>query len=457
MKPEDCLRLQMSDDQMTASCYKTATINEQTTFTRSEILLFLEKSNINFGVKEDVLQKLTEQPRLVSFPLVLAEGTKPTKGEAAYLLPVEQQQGDQIDERLPKNLRNVTVIPMAVQGEVIGKKIAATRGAEGKTVTGRVLPGMVGHDFVLRNGKNTTVQDNKIIASVSGQMSIEGKRIHVFPVYEVNGDLSLETGNIAFNGNVVIRGSVPAGYEIKADGDVRVTGIVEGATIQAGGSVYIGKGIAAQGKGSVTAEYDVQCEYINQGVVTAGNNIMVTQSIIHSRVDAGHSLFCYKGRGNVIGGKCSAGRYIHVRESGNQLNTPTSLYIGLSEQRLTKEIQSKEMIKAGKSELAKLQKLKTALAAKELKQGSLDVKDRVLLLRIRSSIEDWLTKIYLAHDKVSEIEEQDHVYNDSVRIVVDKLTHMNTVAHFGKYRRSVTKDRKSVTFRLHDGEIVIQT
>ncbi|GAK02032.1 hypothetical protein JCM19037_232 [Geomicrobium sp. JCM 19037] len=421
---------------------------------------FLHSQNISHGHLDEAITKLCEHPELLSYPVVVAKGTAPKKGESAWLHYVNDEdnttaQEDHEHERT-RDYKHVLTIPMAEQGEVVARKVMPTEGESGSTLSGVRIPGILGNDFTLRNGKNTTVvqERGEIVANVSGQLSIEGRRIHVYPVYEVNGDISMQTGNIRFNGNVVIRGSVPSGYRVEAKGDVRITGIVKSADIHAEGSVYIHQGIAAQGKGRVVAGYNIECGYINQGIVTAGNNIIVSQSIIHSRVDAGQSLICNTGKGNIIGGKNSAGKNIRVREAGNHLNTPTALYIGVSEQRLNKEKEAKRTIEHGKEELKKLQQLKHVIAQKEKAQGFLSMKDRVTRLRIRNTMEDWITKIHLATDTIREIEDQ-NTFGESVMIVVEKATHMNTVAHFGKYRKSVTKTRHAAVFQLDNGEIVL--
>ncbi|UTW69218.1 DUF342 domain-containing protein [Anaerobacillus sp. HL2] len=53
----------------------------------------------------------------------------------------------------------------------------------------------------------------KAFATIDGQMSVESKAvIHVYPIFEVNGDLDLKVGNISFIGSVNIRGNVPARF-----------------------------------------------------------------------------------------------------------------------------------------------------------------------------------------------------------------------------------------------------
>ena len=97
----------------------------------------------------------------------------------------------------------------------------------GKDVYGNELKAKPGKKLRLRPGKNTIVQNNKVWATTDGQISISSNSVHVFPIFEVKGDLDLNTGNINFIGNVMVYGNVPSGYEIEAGGDVKIIGLVE--------------------------------------------------------------------------------------------------------------------------------------------------------------------------------------------------------------------------------------
>src|SRR5690606_27653982 len=112
------------------------------------------------------------------------------------------------------------------------------------------------------------------------------------PVYEVSGDLDMKTGNIDFVGNVVIRGNVPNGFEIKAKGDIHVYGTVESAFLYSEGSIFVNAGIVGQGNGKIYAKNNLHTTFINQGNIEVENDVHVSQSILHSTVIAGGSIYC---------------------------------------------------------------------------------------------------------------------------------------------------------------------
>ena len=242
-------------------------------------------------------------------------------------------------------------------------------GVAGKDVYGNELKARPGKPLRLKPGKNIILKDDKIYATTAGQISISSNSVNVFPVFEVKGDLDLNTGNIDFVGNVMIQGNVPSGYEIKAGGDVRITGLVEGATIEARGSIHISGGIAGQKKAKVIAGGDLHTRYVNQAIVVAGNDIQVDNFIMHSEVTAGNSIDCKNA--HIIGGKISAGRSIEAGEIGNQHFARTELFIGVESELLQKERTILDEIVKMKDGLTKLAMLKERLDERERVAGKL--------------------------------------------------------------------------------------
>src|SRR5690606_11485656 len=111
-------------------------------------------------------------------------------------------------------------------------------------------------------------------------------KINVFPVYEVNGDVDYKVGNIDFNGTVVVRGSVLPGFRIRSNGDIRIIGTVEGAFLEAGGSIEVTEGVVGQNKGKLYAGRNVKCSFVQDAMITAGEDVLVAQSIMHSHIKA---------------------------------------------------------------------------------------------------------------------------------------------------------------------------
>ncbi|SDY71119.1 hypothetical protein SAMN05421736_103102 [Evansella caseinilytica] len=455
---QEHFEIEISQDKMEARINQKNELNDEIDL--EELKQFIQSSGVVFGVDEDVVEQIAA--KRVRLPVKIAEGIKPIPGEDAYLkalITIEKKKNrHDLDDNRSKevNFREVMVIPTVTTGEVIGVKIDKTEEKNGMNVLGKEIKAKPGRDLKLRPGKNTRISDDgkEVIATTDGQVAMESKVIHVYPVYEVNGDLDMQTGNIDFIGNVEIRGGVPSGYRIKAKGDIRIHGSVESAELEAAGSIFIHQGVVAQGKGMIKAGGDFHTSFINQGNVETGGSVFVHKSILHSQITAMGHIICKQGRGNIVGGNVSSSMGIEVNEIGNTMNSPTSLYLGISQKIIEEEKKYKSELTQMESELEKLKILLVKMLEKE-KTASLEAKERVLKLRIRQSIQETENRLGELRDKLSDI--NDIFENqEEAKIQIYNAVHPNTDIYFGKYRRKIVTKYENVQFRLDRSEIVFE-
>ncbi len=421
--------------------------------TKEALDKYIEEHGIVYGViKENVSQVIDNR---AVFPIIIAKGTKPQNGENAYLLPIFPENCDKSqDENETVDLREVKKIPSVTQGSIVGKKVDKVDQVDGMDILGNEVKGKPPRDFILRPGKNTRVSDDnhQIISLIDGQIVAEKKVIHVFPVYEINGDLDLKEGNVDFVGNVNIRGSVPSGFKIKAKGDVRIHGSVEGAEIEAGGSIYINQGVVAQGKGLIKAHGDLHTSFINQGNIHVDGDVHVLQSILHSNVSAQKCVYCYRGRGNIVGGKVFAGKGIVVNEAGNSMSTPTTLFVGVNQHIIEKEAYFKLEIEKSKAELEKMNLLLQKISSQGSDQD-LSPKLRIMKLRLRNTIRETETNLL---DYIESLSESEEIFDEQLNatVKVKRTVYPNTSIHYGKYKRKIISKHQSVVFKFDKNEII---
>ncbi|WNC12519.1 FapA family protein [Brevibacillus brevis] len=304
----------------------------------SDVYEELRKHRVTFGILDNVVQDLCTLPRkFVHAQVTVARGLPPVPGtdgsvEYPYLDSVREESGPKELEDGRVDFYNLTTIPNVVKGQLLARKIPAGQGQPGKSVTGEPIIPKAGRDVIIKPGKNVVQNQERtmIYAAIDGQVSFTDQdKLNVFPVFEVNGDVDFGVGNIDFVGTVVIRGNVLNGFRVKASGDIRVLGSVEGAELIAGGSIEIKSGIVAQDKGSIVAGHDVRTSFIQNANVTAGNQVIVSQSIMFSTVRAGKQILCKGAKGIIIGGVLQAGEKIAARVFGNTSATPTVLEVGV--------------------------------------------------------------------------------------------------------------------------------
>ncbi|MBU8906987.1 DUF342 domain-containing protein [Desertibacillus haloalkaliphilus] len=444
--------IRVSEDKMTASIIQHQRIPNDQDITIDEVKQFILEHEISYGLDEANIQKLVHQGETVESPLTIATGKKPINGEDAKLVPVQLKKEKENDEAITVDLKQVIDIPSVVQNQLVGEKAPATDGVPGMNVFAKEVPAKPGKDFRLRAGKNTRLDHDgtKLYAIVDGQVSVEQKQIHVYPVFEVHGDIDMKVGNISFVGNVTIRGGVPSGFKIESKGDIRIHGTVEAADLQSEGSIYVLAGIAAQGKGRVEAKQDVHTTFINQGNVKTGGDLFVDQSILHSECEAGGNIYCHKG--NVVGGGLSAGQQIVVKNLGNEMNTPTSLYLGVSQSRLERKQHLQSQKQTAEEELVKLQKLLETYEAKEQHSKSLTPQERIMKLRIRNTIANMQQQLQEVTEDLQELDDRQDSDRQGV-VCVEHQLYPNVDIHFGKYRRKIMSPHKNIRLLYEDGEI----
>lgn len=198
---------------------------------------FARSKNVTYGLLEDVLLTMIKNFRINQDPVVFARGLAPQHGKNG-MLKYHVQLGTtiEINDQEHIDFKESWIIPKVETGTKLVTIIPPTESKDGMNVTGNVVKAKPGKPAVMKAGKNTEFQEEHqaIFATGSGQVSLISKQIQVLPVYEVKKSVSMETGNIDFNGSIVINGDVPTGFSLKARGDITIQGTVEAATLEAG-------------------------------------------------------------------------------------------------------------------------------------------------------------------------------------------------------------------------------
>jgi uncharacterized protein len=424
--------------------------NKETAFSVDELMHILDREKIVFGVKMDVLAKISENPHSLETQITIAVGEPKLDGADSYLRN-ELQQNSLHDHKV-FNFRSVIQIPSVKKGQLLASVVPPMDGTPGTDVTGRIIPAKPGRPLRVKPGNNVMFESGKFYATCDGQVSITNKAISVNPVFEVKGDLDLRTGNIDFVGNIAIRGNVPSGYELKAGGDIVVDGLVEAANLQAEGNIIIKGGVAGAMKGSITAGGSVLANYLNQANVKAGQDIVVRSSILHSKLAAGGNLDCRTG--TVIGGTLSAGRDITVKELGNELFTKTELAVGWDPLLERTELETLQSIETAKANIKKLTEIEVKLAEMGNRAGALTVEQQQMIAKQRNTrrnVEASLSEL-MSELEFLQIEKQDRLH--SSLYVLEKVF-PNTKVFFGKYAMLTNQLYKKVSFHLENSEISI--
>jgi len=274
------------------------------------------------GVKEDLLREFIDKPEY-NEKILIAEGTKAYDGKDAYIEYYFET--DQSKVRLKEgsngkiDFKELNIIQNVTENQPLAKKIPPEQGKPGSTVMGKWLSATNGKDITLPVGNNTHVNDegDTILADINGQALVIGGLVNVEPVFTVNGDVNLKTGNIIFLGTVIVSGNVEDGFSVKASGNIEIHGTVAKADLDAEGDIIINQGVNGKGGGHIYAGKSLWARFIENANVRAGDMVIVSDGIINSYVDAQNRIVCQGKRAAIMGGKLRAGEEINAKTLGN--------------------------------------------------------------------------------------------------------------------------------------------
>ena len=285
----------------------------------------LRNNRVVYGIDEEYLRSFADRP-IYKEKIVVAEGLKPVNGANAYIKYNFETDQNRIKLREGANgridFKDINIIQNVVADQPLAIKMPPEKGVDGRTVTGKFIPSTNGKDIPLPVGKNVRVgpDDATIIADINGQVVLVSGKINVEPVYLVQGDVNLKTGNIIFLGTVIIKGSVEDGFSVKAAGNIEVNGTVAKAELDAEGDIIVHQGITGKGGGLVKAGRSIWARFIENATIEAGNMVVASDGIINSQVDANKRIICRGKRASIVGGRLRASEEINAKSLGS----PTS-------------------------------------------------------------------------------------------------------------------------------------
>lgn len=453
----DIAKVQIAKDKLTA--VMEFEMEDGMTLTYDEIISVLEKNKVQFGLDEELLRKVAASPRSYSHEqLTVAHGVAPVHGidgKIEYMVHSTGKAGPQEKEDGSVDYYNLLTLLNVSKGQMLAKKIPATKGTPGKSVTGDEITAKDGKEARYQIGKNVLLDQEKVhaYAAIDGQVSVTEKgKLNVLSVYEVKGDLDFSVGNIDFVGSVVVRGNVHPGFTIKAGGDIRIAGSVEGATLEANGTIEIVQGVIGQNKGYVKAGHDVKAGFIQDAVVMAENDVIISQVIMHSNVSAGHQVICRATKGLIVGGSIKAGESVLAKIIGNAVNTPTSIEVGVKPQ-LREELQN--LKKEVKEHTAAVLKADQGLRFLDqlAMQGQLTPDKKAMQIKFTNSKLLAEKKLAQSKERLREIEE---ILSgmQSARVECSGIMYSGTKLVFGSAVRFIKENYSRSAFHLgEDGQV----
>lgn len=298
----------------------------------------MEAQGIRYGLlsDEEILGHLSSG-WLPEKPLKIAEGKPPQSGVNARVevyFEKEPLKAGAIDESNKIDFRDRGEIPQVKEGDLMAVKIPAEKGLPGRDVCDGAVPPPEPRDVALQCGEGTALSEDglKILARQAGRPVVFRETVFsVIPDLKISGDVGLETGHIAFDGNIDIEGCIHDGFRIFGKdlsveeigkADVKMTG-----NIEARGGI-IGAKIKAEGM--------VTSTHIHNSTLDVIGDVVVQREIYDSTILT--SGTCIIKRGKIINSHIMAKKGVEVLHLGSIASRPCPLTVGV-DHRLQREIE----------------------------------------------------------------------------------------------------------------------
>lgn len=420
LDPDIPVSVEISEDKLSA----TVILNPGAISQKIDIEMIksaLSEKKVIYGLDEEAINSLAETQSIDR--TLVAQGREPVDGQDAIikLLFTEQEKSSpKILDDGSVDLRDITQISNVDAGQKLIEKTPPVQGSPGMNVSGVEVAPKRPKDVKLIAGKNCQLSEDglEVLATAAGRPVFRNNKIRVDPVYVVSGNVDYSTGNIDFVGSVVVKGWVRDGFTVSAAGDIEVQQGVDGAYLNAGGNISVRFGIQGGDKGKIAAKGNVKAAYISSALVFAGNDVLVRESIMHSKVYADKRVVVEGGHGLIVGGLARAGELISAKTIGSGLAQPTSIEVGLNPAIREEIIQLDEAIATKLKSLDQTVKAVNLLDNLKTQLRRLPPDKEKLLIKLKVAMRQLQDEVNESKERKLHIEEQlEKVKNPRIRVI----------------------------------------
>jgi len=409
LENDAAISVSLSKDHMEASVNITPPFFAKPWPTPEQIKDALARKNVVYGIDDKIISDIINN-RICNESVVVAKGLKPIAGKDGridILIDMScKTNKSHVEEKVDHRERGLII--NVSKGDELAKYIPPTEGTDGVNVTNTAIKAKPGKDAIFPSGGGTVVSEDGslLLAEIDGCFKKTDGKLTVSPEYNVSGDVDYNIGNISFVGAVRVKGAVRDGFQVVAGGDIEIFETVEGAYVESKGDILIKGGVRGMNKAKINAEGKIEIGFVDQAIISAGTDVLVSKAVLHSDISAGGSVIVAGGgKSQIAGGKIQATIEVSCSTLGSEMGTKTEVIVGLSPVYSLRKKELSELLITTKDNMEKIDANLSFLKKLESTQ-SLDETKRSLLVSTTK------TKFQLqaSHQSiVKEIEEIDKI------------------------------------------------
>ena len=355
-KKDSALDINVSKNKLTASAYIDGDV-PVTAFDVSDVKVMLHAEGILYGIVDDArIEAFINGEVSRGERWTIAAGTDPIPDappQIKYHFDTDPLKIGTLTEDGLMDWKERGQLPQVKEGNLLAEKIPGPKGKEGMDVYGKkiAIPKVREQRFKCGKGARRSEDGMQVHATLSGIPKLSGTgEISVMPTLHIQGDISLKTGHVTFDGHIEVTGAVEKGYRVKGgslraneirdaqidiDGDVSSMNGIFGATIRSGGNLKAG--------------------HVHNADIILNGDMAVEKEIIESTIEANGR--CLINDGIIIASTISAEMGLTAMDIGTEASKSSEIVVGIDRQmeREADAIKAKiRTIKAEREELPKL-------------------------------------------------------------------------------------------------------
>lgn len=293
----------------------------------------LQKKGVEHGIDWDVIEKAIFECNNEQVPItdmLIANGTKPINEVPEHLIVEEtllSQQKSLDLESIRVDFRQRSPFVLVKKGEVLARLVPQQGGVQGSTILGKALPYASVKISKIEPGKNTELEENRIVAGCDGRFEYINRTFWVNEVLTLERDIDYRTGNIDFPGDVIINGQIKDRFTVRSGGSVYCNATMDASDVISAKDLIVRLGVIGRKTGRVRVGGMLRAKFIENCYVEATDSIIVDVGILNSAVHAGNKVEL-KEKGIVVGGTIYAQNGIVATQLGTEMGPKTEIYCG---------------------------------------------------------------------------------------------------------------------------------
>lgn len=307
--------------------------NGEETFSLREMVAFLQKEGIVYGIQEEAAERLLQE-KLYGQPVLIAKGDPAKKGKDGwyeFFFRTELKRNPRVLSDGSVDYQDIEWFETVTKGQKLALYHPAEKGKNGWTVTGKLCRAAKGKEAGILYGKGFRVSEDRqtYYADMDGKIELCDNRMEINRICILD-EVTQATGNLDFDGCIYIRGNVGSNTCICATEDIVIDGTVEGATLKSGSDILLKKGINGARTGSVEAAGSIVGGFFEAVRVQAGEDIKAGYCL-NCELHAGGFILLSGKKGSLVGGNSYAERGLRAYHLGNKAGALTRLCLGINE------------------------------------------------------------------------------------------------------------------------------